>query len=224
MMDQRPDPTAEMGVDLYWIPLGVGSPVVQASGRLFEAASAARHRRPRCDIYHSALVVSAPEGRFTIEQAPVPDRDGASRGVVAVGPVGLRALGRFRFVRYEVRCWRDGIIPDLDAAVDSPVRVTTDAAVASKILVVLPRIPTPVWGRDAARTGEMWNCNSVIAWTLTSSGIDVDVLTPPDRGRVPGWSAGRIVAEAEMSSGGERGSTDPADQPSVTGIERGPRT
>lgn len=210
--DPRADPTAEMGVDLYWIPLGAGSPVVQASGRLFEAISAAAHRRPRCDLYHAALVVHAPEGRFTVEQAPVPDHRGADRGVVAVGPVGMRALGRFRVVRYEVRCWRDGVIPDLEAAVDSPVRVSDDARIASRVLTVLPGIPTPVWGRDAADTGEMWNSNSVIAWVLTASGVDVDAFRPPVRGRAPGWAAGRTIAEAELA------------QPTVTGTVRGPRT
>lgn len=208
----RSDPTTEFGVDLYWIPLGAGSPVVQASGRVFEAISAAAHRRQRGDLYHAALVVTAPEGRFAVEQAPVPDRNGANRGVVAVGPVGMRTLGRFRLGRYEVRCWRDGVIPDLDAAVDSPVRVTDDDRVSSRILTVLPRIPTPVWGREAADTGEMWNSNSVIAWVLTASGVDVEALDPPDRGRAPGWLAGRVIADAEVA------------QPTVTGTERGPRT
>lgn len=210
--DRRSDASTDGGVDLYWIPLGAGSPVVQASGRLFEAISAAAHRRPRCDLYHAALVVNAPEGCFTIEQAAVPDGHGADRGVVAVGPVGLRALGRFRLVRYEVRCWRDGIIPDLDAAVDSPVRLTTDADIASRVLTVLPGVPTPVWGRDAACTGEMWNSNSVVAWTLTASGVDISALQPPDRGRAPGWIAGRMIADAAMA------------QPRVTGTDRGPRT
>jgi hypothetical protein len=201
-----------IGVDLYWIPLGAGSPVVQVCGRVFEAISATAHRRPRCDLYHAALVVTAPEGRFTVEQAPVPDAHGVDRGVVAVGPVFMRALGRFRLVRYEVRCWRDGVIPDLDQSVASPVRITDDARIASRILTELPRIPTPVWGRDAADTGEMWNSNSVIAWVLTTSGVDMDALAPPDRGRAPGWTAGRMIAAAAVA------------QPTVTGTVRGPRT
>ncbi len=60
-------------VDLYWIPLGAGQHVVRMSGKLFEAISARLQRRPTCDLYHSALVVVVPEGRFTIEQTPVPD-------------------------------------------------------------------------------------------------------------------------------------------------------
>ena len=184
----------QSAVDLYWIPLGAGSPIVQFSGRLFETVSARRHRRPRCDLYHAALQVSVPQGHFTIEQAPVPDDDGDARGVVAVGPVGLRIAGRFRIFRYEVRCWRDGTIPDIAAAVDSPVRLTTEAEIGMRVLELLPDVPTPVWGRDEAATGEMWNSNSIIAWVLTRSGVAVEQLGPPSGGRAPGWEAGRVVA------------------------------
>ncbi len=186
---------ATSAVDLFWIPLGAGSPIVQASGRVFEAIAARRDRRPRCDLYHAALELRTPEGRFAIEQAPVPDHDGASRGVVAAGPVGLRSAGRLRIFRYEVRCWRDGSIPDIGAAVDSPVRLSTDPAVGSHILEVLPGVPTPVWGRDEAGLGDMWNSNSVISWVLTRSGLDLDGVEPPRSGRAPGWLAGRKRAE-----------------------------
>ena len=186
-------------VDLFWIPLGAGSPVVQVSGRVFETVAAKWHRRAPRDLYHAALVVTAPHGRFSIEQAPVPDRHGGTRGVVAVGPVGIRAAGRLRLFRYEVRCWRNGIIPDLPAAVDSPVRLTDDPALARRVLETLPSIPTPVWGRDEARAGEMWNSNSVIAWVLTRSGIELDAVRPPPDGRAPGWEAGRIVADPHAS-------------------------
>lgn len=192
----RTEEAVEAAVDLYWIPLGAGTPIVQASGRLFETVSATWHRRRRHDLYHAALVVTAPHGRFSIEQAPVPDRHGDARGVVAVGPVGIRAAGRLRLFRYEIRCWRDGVIPDLADAVESPVRLTSDAELALRVLHVLPSIPTPVWGRDEARTGEMWNSNSVVAWVLTRSGIDLDAVRPPPNGRAPGWAAGRIVADS----------------------------
>jgi len=49
----------------------------------------------------------------------VPDVNGASRGVVAVGPVGVRVAGRRRLFRYEVRRWPDGITPDFGDAADS---------------------------------------------------------------------------------------------------------
>ena len=134
-------------VDLYWIPLGAGTPIVEMSGRAFEAVSAWRHRRPRNDLYHAALKVRLPEASFTIEQAPVPAGDPATRGVVAEGPVAFAWAGRLRLLRYEVRCWRNGVIPDIDAAVDSPVAVTDDPAVARRVMAVLPSVPRMVWGR-----------------------------------------------------------------------------
>jgi len=181
-------------VDLFWIPLGAGTPVVQMSGRLFERFTSWRHHREPCDLYHAALVLTSPSGRYMIEQAPEPDSDGAARGVVAVGPVGLRVAGRLRWFRYEVRCWRDGVIPDIDAAVDSPIRVSTRPDLRVRIIEQLPSVPTAVWGRDEARAGEMWNSNSVVSWVLTRGGIDTTELNPPTGGRAPGWSAGRIVA------------------------------
>ncbi len=181
-------------VDLYWIPLGAGAHVVQFSGRLFEWLTAMVGRRPRADLYHSALVIDLPEGHFVVEQAPVPDAYGERRGVVAEGPVGLRSAGRFRIFRYEIRRWRGGTIPDVGTAVASPVRVSTDVEVARRILDVLPSIPTPVWGRDEFETGEMWNSNSVIAWSLAASGVAAEGLPFPSGGRAPGWNAGVVVA------------------------------
>jgi hypothetical protein len=107
-------------VDLYWIPLGADAHVVRASGRVFEAVSAFLQRRPRCDLYHAALVVDAPEGHFVIEQTPVPDDDGAGRGVVAGGAVGALQLARWRIFRYEIRRWSDGQNPAIDAAIGGP--------------------------------------------------------------------------------------------------------
>ena len=186
-------------VDLYWIPLGAGAHVVRISGKLFEAASALVDRRSRFDLYHSALVVSLPKGRFVIEQAPVPDRYGERRGVVAQGPVGMRWLGRFRVFRYEIRCWRDGQIPDIDQAVGSPVRLTDDVEVAKAILDLLPSIPTPVWGRDEFETGEMWNSNSVVSWVLARTGAGVETIHPPVNGRAPGWDAGLAIGARALN-------------------------
>jgi hypothetical protein len=184
----------EAAVDLYWIPLGAGAHVVRITGKLFEAASAFVDRRSRFDLYHSALVISSPEGHFVIEQAPVPDLYGERRGVVAEGPVGMRWLGRFRVFRYEIRRWRDGQIPDIDQAIGSPVRLTDDVEVAERILNLLPSIPTPVWGRDEFDTGEMWNSNSVVSWVLARSGAHVEAIHPPAKGRAPGWDAGLAIA------------------------------
>lgn len=186
--------TRGAAVDLYWIPLGAGANVVRISGKFFEAASALVARRSRCDLYHSALVVSAPEWHFVIEQAPVPDLYGERRGVVAGGPVGTRWLGRFRVFRYEIRCWQEGEIPDINKAVGGPVRITDDIEIAGRILKLLPSIPTPVWGRDELDAGEMWNSNSVISWVLARSCAGIQTIHPPANGRAPGWGAGLAVA------------------------------
>ena len=194
-MSTPTEPPAAAGtVELYWIPLGAGAHVVRISGRIFETLSALVHRRPLNDLYHSALEVTVPEGRFVIEQTPVPDQHGERRGVVASGPVGMRSLGRWRLFRYEIRRGRDGTIPDIAAAVASPVLVADDVATARRVLESLPNIPTPVWGRDELNAGEMWNSNSVIAWVLTRSGVDLAEIHPPVHGRAPGWNAGIVVA------------------------------
>ncbi len=181
-------------MDLYWIPLGADAHVVRTSGRLFEIVSALAHRRSRCALFHSALQVYVPEGRFVIEQAPIPDLHGERRGVVAEGPVGTRWAGRFRVFRYEIRRWHEGRIPDLHSAVASPLRLAHDLFLARRVLDVLPSIPTPVWGRDELHLGEMWNSNSVISWVLASSGCDISGVNPPTGGRAPGWNAGIVAA------------------------------
>jgi hypothetical protein len=186
--------TALATVDLYWIPLGAGGRVVRLSGRLFEAIGARLHRRRPCELYHSALVVVGPEGRFVIEQTPVPDQNGEERGAVVEGAVGTRFAGRFRMFRYEVRRWRNGIIPDIGAAVSSPVRIADDLERASRILELVSSVPPLVWGRDECRTGDMWNSNSVISWLLARAGIEASNIRPPEGGRAPGWHAGLVVA------------------------------
>ena len=175
-------------VDLYWIPLGAGGHCVRFNGRVYEAIVAARDRHPRRDLYHAALIV----GDCVIEVAPAWDRDEASRGVVATGAVGSRLLGRWRLFRYEVRCWRGGTIPDLAEAVGGPQRVTDDREAGARLLEVIRGVPTPVWGRDELRAGEMWNSNSVVAWLLATAGLPTEHLRPPPGGRAPGWNAGLV--------------------------------
>jgi hypothetical protein len=187
-------------VDLYWIPLGAGGHSVRFNGRVFEAIEAARQRRQRCDIYHAALVVELGGDRYTIEVAPSPDADEASRGVVATGAVGSRYLGWWRLFRYEVRRWRGGSIPDLVEAVGAPSRLTTDASAARRVLDLVATIPTPVWGRDELHAGEMWNSNSVVSWVVAGSGLRADLLRPPPCGRAPGWRAGLEVARRGAGS------------------------
>jgi hypothetical protein len=186
--------TGVAAVDLYWLPLGAGGHSVRMNGRVFEAVAARLQHRRACDLYHSALVVNLPAGRFVIEQAPVPDARGAERGVVVEGPVGARWAGRARIFRYEVRRWRDGVIPDIAEAVESPQRLTDDPSVAQRLWECVADLPTPVWGRDEFGTGEMWNSNSVISWLITRSGLPIEAIRPPSGGRAPGWYAGIIVA------------------------------
>jgi hypothetical protein len=181
-------------VDLYWIPLGAGSHSVRFNGRVFEAIEAARQHRPRCELYHAALVVELDGDRYTIEVAPSPNADEASRGVVATGAVGSLHIGWLRLFRYEVRCWRGGSIPDLGEAVGDPVRLTGDPRAARGLLDLVRTVPTPVWGRDELQAGEMWNSNSMIAWLIASAGLPTDPLRPPLCGRAPGWNAGLEVA------------------------------
>jgi hypothetical protein len=183
-------------VDLYWIPLGAGQHVVRLSGKLFEAASAWLQQRPRFDLYHSALVVVVPEGRFVVEQTPVIDMHGERRGVVVEGPVGSTRARHFRLFRYEVRRWRDGVIPDIAEAV-SCVRLADDLARAERILDLVPSVPPLVWGRDERHTGDMWNSNSVVSWLLARAGIEAARVSPPSGGRAPGWRAGIAIATCD---------------------------
>lgn len=170
---------------------------MRLNGRVAEGIAARIRRRPARDLYHSALEVRVPEGTYVIEMTPVPRGDGAARGVVAGGPVGLRPAGRLRIFRYEVRRWRGGAIPDVAEAVDSPVRLSDDPAVARRVLDLVPRVPTPVWGRDGLGAGGMWNSNSLTAWLIVRAGLDVDAVRPPGGGGAPGWTAGVVVARRE---------------------------
>jgi hypothetical protein len=182
------------GVDLYWLPLGAGGRFVRANGRAYEALAAGVQRRARCDLYHSALEVRVAGERYVIEQAPVWNLKERERGVVAEGPVGAPWLGRFTAFRYEVRRWRNGVIPDRGEAVDSPRRLSSEPDRARELLDLVPRCPTATWGRDEQRAGEMWNSNSLISWLLARSGHDTSAIAPPAGGRAPGWRAGLVVA------------------------------
>jgi hypothetical protein len=181
-------------VDLYWIPLGAGGHCVRFNGLVFEAVAAARHHRRRCDLYHSALVVELDDDRYSIELAPSPDADEASRGVVATGAVGSRCVGWLRLFRYEVRCRPGGSIPDLGEAVGGPRRLTSDPRVVRRLLDRVATVPRLVWGRDELEAGEMWNSNSMIAWLIATTGLSTETLRPPPRGRAPGWYAGLEAA------------------------------
>lgn len=167
---------------------------MRLNGRVFEAVVAFRERRPRQALFHSALVVRLPGAAYAIEMGPEQRGDPLRRGAVAGGPVGSRLLHRWRIFRYEVRRERDGVIPDVAEAVDSPWRLTDDDRVARRLLDLIARVPTPVWGRDELGTGEMWNSNSLTSWVIARSGLPVEHLRPPAGGRAPGWDAGLAMA------------------------------
>ncbi|HQZ85547.1 MAG TPA: hypothetical protein PLB21_07970 [Actinomycetota bacterium] len=194
----EPDGELPMGgrgsVDLYWIPLGAGARSVRFNGIVYEAIAAALQRRSRRGIYHSAVRITLPSGTYMVEMTPIPDAYGNERGVVAEGPVGVPAAQRFRLLRYEIRRWRNGVVPDLDQAVSSPIRVCHDLASAQRIFDLVPGVPRATWGRDELQAGEMWTCNSVISWALATGGIDVGALPLPANGRAPGWDAGDAIA------------------------------
>ena len=119
--------------------------------------------------------------------------------MVRVGPVSSARLERWRLFRYEVRCWRDGVIPDLNEAVDSPQRLSDTGAVPAGTQLVADA-PAPIWGRDDLGTGQMWNSNSVVSWLLARSGHDTDAITPPSGGRAPGWAAGLALADRQSAA------------------------
>ena len=194
----RPLDASTVGIDLYWLPLGAGGHSVRANGRVFEAVAARLARRPVRDLYHSALGLRLPEGRYVVELAPVPRGDHVGRGVVAEGAVGSRWAGRLRVFRYEVHCWLGGSIPDLSEAVASPQSVTNDPRQTQRLFDLVAFVPTPVWGRDQLGTGEMWNSNSVISWLIASSGLG-DSFRPPAGGRAPGWEAGLVLAQRQTA-------------------------
>ena len=184
------------------------------NGRIYESIKARLQRRPPLDLYHTALAVQTGEDRFIVETMwPSPPGEPLARGVVAQGAVFARWLSFTRIFRYEVRCWRDGVLPDADDAVGGPRLISSDPSIAQRLLDIAPSVPTLTWGRDQHDTGDMWNSNSVISWLLTRVGMEMDEVRPPEGGRAPGWNAG--VAIASMP---ERTSPDLPTAPSDSGL------
>ena len=89
LCEQSAGPAAQpesASVDLFWLPLGAGGYIVWFNGRAFEALSALRQRRARCDLYRTALEIRVRDERFTVEMGP--SHRGSPRAAVAHGPVG----------------------------------------------------------------------------------------------------------------------------------------
>ena len=142
------------------------------------------------------------EGTFVIEQAPVHDWSGKDRGVVAEGAVGTLWAGRFRISATRSVSGAAATSPTSRRAWTARGhRPMTNRA--RRVLDVVREVPTPVWGRDELATGEMWNSNSVIAWTLARSGIDTEAIQPPAGGR-GAWLASRTRGCAQTRQSGKR--------------------
>jgi hypothetical protein len=190
------DVTPDVGIYLYWIPLGAGGTgFVRMNGRIYEAIESRLERRPPLDVYHTALEVRLPGERYVVETMwPSPGGDATSRGVVIEGPVFARWMSFTRIFRYEVRRWRDGELPDADEAIGGGRLVSLDPGTSRHLLDLAGSVPAFTWGRDPLGLGDMWNSNSVIAWLLTASGLPMEMIEPPTGGRAPGWDAGIAAA------------------------------
>lgn len=188
------------GVVLWWLPVGAGGHVVVHTSRWWERLDAWRAERSPQSLFHAALEVFAVGHPWVIEMAPQwGGPKSADRGAVMTGPVGARILGRSSLFRYEVRCWRDGLLPDREWAVGGPVTVADDEATARRVLRLTHEVPALTWGREVERTGDMWNSNSLVAWVLARSGVPTTDLAPPGGGRAPGWAAGLWLAQGSQS-------------------------
>jgi len=183
--------------DLYWLPVGAGGRFVRWNSRAYELVVAAhQHRRPD-DLFHAALQVRLEGTTYCVEMGPVWNVSAADRGVIREGPVGARRLGVLRAFRYEVRCWPDGLIPDLAEAPLPAHRVSQEPSQVASVLRVLRQVPALTWGRDELRSGDMWNSNSLVSWALARTGHDMRRIAPPEGGRAPGWRAGLVLAERQ---------------------------
>ncbi|GAA1808976.1 hypothetical protein [Nesterenkonia flava] len=185
---------------LWWLPVGAGGHVVIHTSRWWELLNALRERRGARPLLHAALEVFDGHPRYVIEMTPAWGGPAGSRGVVATGPVGARWLGASRLFRYEVRCWRDGTIPDRDWATVPPLRLALSSVEADALLARVPEVPQLVWGRDVLGIDDMWNSNSLISWLLHTSGINEAQLSPPGHGSAPGWRESPLPASEDPRS------------------------
>lgn len=201
-MTQQQARGAEPTVVLWWIPVGAGSAISPHTSRAWERIDAALHRRPAQQLLHAGLEITAASGEVTvIEMAPAWQMPRHTpRGVVAQGPVGASGLGRWRAFRYEVRCWRGGSIPDTQWAVSSVPVTCPDPAGLERLTHEVAQVPRHVWGRHMHGVADMWNSNSLIAWLLTTCGVDATDLGPPVGSRAPGWDVGIVCARMRHSA------------------------
>lgn len=187
-----------IGIDLFWIPLGAGGNFVPLNGRVYEAIEAALQRRPRYDLYHSGLVVVVPDGRYTIEQTPARPH-GEKRGVVGIGPIGGHWIAHWHLFRYELRRWRDGVIPDIGEAVDSPQRLSSDPAVAKRLLDLLPEVPFLCGAATSSAAVTCGTRTRKLPGCLPARALMSIPSSRPPGGRAPGWHAGLVAAARHLT-------------------------
>lgn len=174
------------------------------TSRWWELMSARRDRRTPLQLVHAALEVFTGGERYVIEMTPQWGQPRTASGVVAIGPVGLPALGRFRMFRYVVRAWPNGVLPDRAYALAAPTSIPLRRTQAQALLRALPEVPLHTWGRAVRPSTDMWNSNSLIAWALCRAGIDACTLTPPVGCRAPGWTAGIAAGTRQPHADVER--------------------
>ncbi len=181
-------------VDLYWLPVGAGTrtPVQRWSLAAWEACDAALHRRPRKNLYHSALKMRLASGEVrTLELTPAfafPDARPAMSG-----PVGFPGADRVRFLRYQMTCLATERLPD-EAWTIASQRLAADEGLGERILAHASEVPRHTWGWRVRGTSEMWTSDSAISWLLLRAGFDARALAVPAGGRAPGWRAGLELA------------------------------
>ncbi|KAA9135804.1 hypothetical protein [Microbacterium caowuchunii] len=180
------------GVLLWWVPVGAGGHIVIHTSRWWELLQARRQRRAPQPLFHAALEVFHGGTRHLIEMTPAWGTPSVPHGVVATGSVGAKWLAQSRLFRYEVRCWADGILPDREWAVDSPIAFAVSDA--HTLLSRVSAVPRLIWGRDELGCGDMWTSNSLVAWLLQTTAIDAAQVRPPRHGSAPGWAAGIVAA------------------------------
>lgn len=183
----------DASLELYWIPVAAGtSRAQQASLRFWEGFEAARARRRRAVLYHSALKFRLDGQRFTLELMPAFIRTDAPP--LMTGPVGVRGADRLRLFRYQLVCLPVDALPDEQWAVESPVRLSADSGAVRRVIELAPCVPRYAWGRRQRGTREMWTSDSVVSWLLVKAGVDLSRVHPPRGGRAPGWDAGKQLA------------------------------
>ena len=168
------------GIDLYWLPLGAGGHSVRLNGLVFEAIAA-------------RLAAPGPPTSTTRRSRSTCRRDGRDRAGAGVGrerrpgrrrrgSVGTRAAGRFRLFRYEVRRWRDGVIPDLAEAVESPRRLSDDRDLRAAVARARAGVADASLGSRRAAHGRDVELELAHLLAVVRSGLDVDSIRLPRAG------------------------------------------